>query len=128
MKAVAKKALNEAMRRMITVWAEWSAILLLNIHYAVIWWTAVLIHWMLTFFLFVYSQDSDSLISLKLCLFFLKLLQIFFNVEIVLSINDIADHNILIQQHLKQCLKSLLWFKQLSHVRLSCSNLSVKFT
>ncbi len=35
-KAVAKKALNKIMRRMITVWAEWSAIMLLNISYAMI--------------------------------------------------------------------------------------------
>ncbi len=43
-RVVAKKALNKVMRKMITVWAEWSAIVLLNISYAVIQWTAVLIH------------------------------------------------------------------------------------
>jgi len=37
MKAVAKKALNKITRKMITVWAEWSAIMLFNISYAVIW-------------------------------------------------------------------------------------------
>ncbi len=126
-RAVAKKALNKIMRRMITVWAEWSVIVSLNISCAVIWWTAVLIHWTLIFFLFICSQDNNSLISLKLCLFLLKLLQIFLNIWIVLSINDITDHNILVQQHLKQCLKLLFWFEQLSHVRLSCSDLSVKF-
>ncbi len=44
MKAVAKKALNKVMRRMITVWAEWSAIMLLNINCVMIQWTAILIH------------------------------------------------------------------------------------
>jgi len=43
-KAVVKKALNKVIRKMITVWAEWSTIMLLNINYAVIQWTAVLIH------------------------------------------------------------------------------------
>ncbi len=51
---------------------------------------------MLIFFLFVYSQDNDSLVNLKLCLFLLKLLQIFLNVWIVLSVDDIVNHNILI--------------------------------
>ena len=35
-RVIAKKALNKAIRKMITVWAEWSAIVLLNINYAVI--------------------------------------------------------------------------------------------
>ncbi len=35
-RVVAKKALNKIIRRMITVWAEWSAIMLLNISCAVI--------------------------------------------------------------------------------------------
>ena len=35
-KVVVKKALNEAIKRMITIRAEWSAIMLLNISYAVI--------------------------------------------------------------------------------------------
>ncbi len=43
-RTVAKKALNKATRRMITVWAEWSAIVLLNISCVMIWWTVILIH------------------------------------------------------------------------------------
>jgi len=126
-RVITKKAFNKTARRMITVWAEWSVIMLLKISYVIIWWTAVLIHWTLIFFLFVCSQDNDSLISLKLCLFLLKLLQIFLNVWIVLNVDDIVNHNILVQQHLKQCLKSLFWFEQLDYVRLSCSDLSVEF-
>ncbi len=41
---VAKKVLNKTIRKMITVWAEWFAIMLLNINCVMIWWTAVLIH------------------------------------------------------------------------------------
>ncbi len=43
-RTVAKKALNKATRRMITVWAEWSAIVLLDISCVMIWWTVILIH------------------------------------------------------------------------------------
>jgi len=35
-KAVAKKALNKIIKKMITVWAKWSVIMLLNINYTVI--------------------------------------------------------------------------------------------
>ncbi len=43
-RTVAKKALNEAVKRMITVRAKWSVIVLLNINCAVIQWTTVLIY------------------------------------------------------------------------------------
>ena len=43
-KVVAKKVLDEIIRRMITVRAEWSAIVLLNIDCVMIQWTTVLIH------------------------------------------------------------------------------------
>jgi len=43
-RAVAKKVLDEAARKMITVRAEWSVIVLLNINCVMIQWTMILIH------------------------------------------------------------------------------------
>ena len=51
---------------------------------------------MFIFLLFIHSQNINSLLNLKLYLFFLKLLQISFNVKKVLSINCIINYNIFI--------------------------------
>ena len=117
MSFTAKKAAERlALRRAVTVLTKCSLKVVSCVS------LTVMISFSFIISLWSYSQNH---LSLKLNFFLLKKCNVFVNCG-VLWVNIITSHAILLQQSVKQCLKSLLRHVQTAEIQLDCSDFSVK--